>query len=61
MTPQIDFKQALADSGIPTTEEAVTSALEHTVKEAGSQIANDRTMSPFWRLIKAVVVTPTCG
>lgn len=59
MTPQIDFKQALADSGIPTTEEAVTSALEHTVKEAGSQIANDRTMSPFWRLIKAVVVTPT--
>lgn len=56
--PNVDFKQVLSEAGLPMTAEAITTELETAVKGAGSQIANDRTMSPFWRLIKAVVVTP---
>ncbi|WBJ93569.1 baseplate J/gp47 family protein [Shewanella sp. MTB7] len=57
--PKVDFKQVLAESGVPTTDADITERLAQAVTAAGSQIANDRAMSPWWRLVKAVVVTPT--
>ncbi|HHF0505323.1 TPA: baseplate J/gp47 family protein, partial [Vibrio antiquarius] len=57
--PNIDFKQLIADEGIPTTEEAIAVELEKEVVAAGSKVSNDSRMSPFWRLVKAIVITPT--
>ncbi|MDW1940889.1 baseplate J/gp47 family protein [Vibrio sp. Vb0599] len=57
--PSIDFKQLIADEGIPTTEEAIAVELEKEVVVAGSKVSNDSRMSPFWRLVKAIVITPT--
>ncbi|OCH13817.1 hypothetical protein A6E05_05780 [Aliivibrio sp. 1S165] len=57
--PQVDFKQIIADEGIPTTEEAIAIELEKEVVAAGSKVSNDSRMSPFWRLVKAIVITPT--
>ncbi|WP_028115879.1 baseplate J/gp47 family protein [Ferrimonas senticii] len=54
----VNFAQVMADEGLPMTEDQVTAELEQAVSAAGSAIANDRAMSPFWRLVKAVVVTP---
>lgn len=57
--PQVDFKPILSEVGIPTTEETIAIELEKTVEAAGSKVSNDSRMSPFWRLIKAIVITPT--
>lgn len=57
--PQVDFKQIISDEGIPTTEEAIAIELEKEVVAAGSKVSNDSRMSPFWRLVKAIVITPT--
>ncbi|MCG7499379.1 baseplate J/gp47 family protein [Vibrio sp. Of7-15] len=57
--PEIDFTQLIANEGIPTTEEAIAIELEKEVVAAGSKVSNDSRMSPFWRLVKAVVITPT--
>lgn len=57
--PQIDFKQIMTHEGIPNTEEAIAIELEKEVVAAGSKVSNDSRMSPFWRLVKAVVITPT--
>lgn len=57
--PEIDFKQIITDEGIPTTEETIAIELEKEVVAAGSKVSNDSRMSPFWRLVKAIVVTPT--
>lgn len=55
--PEIDFTQVLKDSGIPTETEAVTAEFESIVRKEGI-ITNTSRMSPFWRLIAAVVTTP---
>ncbi|RZV17336.1 hypothetical protein EOJ41_15110 [Vibrio alginolyticus] len=57
--PSVDFKQIIADEGIPTTEEAIAVELEKEIVASGSKVSNDSRMSPFWRLIKAVTITPT--
>lgn len=57
--PTIDFTQLIADEGIPTTEEAIAIELQKEVVAAGSKVSNDSQMSPFWRLIKAIVITPS--
>lgn len=54
----VDFKQALADSGIPTTEAALKAAWEAEVTAQGSKLANTSTYSPFWRVITALVTKP---
>ena len=54
----VDFKQALADSGIPTTEAALKAAWETEVTAQGSKLANTSAYSPFWRVITALVTKP---
>lgn len=57
--PQVDFKALIAAEGIPTTEAALAIELEKEVEAAGSKVSNDSRMSPFWRLINAVVIAPS--
>jgi len=54
----VDFKQALADSCIPTTEAALKAAWEAEVTAQGSKLANTSAYSPFWRVITALVTKP---
>ncbi|MCZ0751153.1 baseplate J/gp47 family protein [Aeromonas enteropelogenes] len=56
--PDVDFLALLAQSGVPTTEQAMEAELKQAVTDAGSLISNDSAMSPFWRMVRAVVVTP---
>ncbi|MGN4985163.1 baseplate J/gp47 family protein [Aeromonas hydrophila] len=58
LRPTVDFMALLAKSGVPTTEEAMEVELKKEVEAAGSLITNDSDMSPFWRLVRAVVITP---
>ena len=55
---EIDFKQALADAGIPTTEAKLRQAWEAEVAAQGSKLSNSSGWSPFWRVITALVTTP---
>lgn len=57
--PDVDFTKLMAKEGIPTTEEAIAIELEKEVVAAGSKVSNDSRMSPFWRLVKAIVIAPT--
>ncbi|RBH53179.1 MULTISPECIES: baseplate J/gp47 family protein [Pseudomonas] len=54
----VDFKQALADSGIPTTEDALRKAWELEVAAQGSKLSNTSAYSPFWRVVTALVTKP---
>lgn len=58
LRPTVDFMALLAKSGVPTTEEAMEVELKKEVEAAGSLITNDSDVSPFWRLVRAVVITP---
>lgn len=55
--PVVDFEKVLADSGMPVTEDAITAEFQAVVKAEGL-ITNTSRMSPFWRLITAIVTTP---
>nr|WP_211162576.1 baseplate J/gp47 family protein [Aeromonas sp. DNRA1] len=48
----------LAEAGVPTTEQAMEAELKKEVVAAGSLITNDSDVSPFWRLVRGVVITP---
>lgn len=54
----VDFKQALADGGIPITEEGLRQAWEKEVAAQGSKMSNTSAYSPFWRVITALVTKP---
>ncbi|MFL6968466.1 baseplate J/gp47 family protein [Pseudomonas alvandae] len=54
----VDFKEALRDAGIPTTEAELKKAWEKEAVEQGSKISNTSTYSPFWRIISALVTKP---
>ena len=54
----VDFKKALADAGIPTTEAALKAAWEAEVTAQGSKLANTSAYSPFWRVVTALVTKP---
>lgn len=54
----VDFKQALTDAGIPTTEEGLRQAWEAEVVAQGSELSNTSTWSPFWRVVTALVTKP---
>lgn len=54
----VDFKQALADGGIPVTEDGLRKAWEKEVAAQGSKLSNTSAYSPFWRLITALVTKP---
>lgn len=54
----IDFRQALADAGIPTTEVGLHKAWEAEVATQGSKLSNTSAYSPFWRVVTALVTKP---
>ncbi|HGP5329301.1 TPA: baseplate J/gp47 family protein, partial [Vibrio cholerae O1] len=56
--PQADFVEILSESGVPVTEDAFEAALKADVTASGSLLSNDSQMSPFWRWVRAAVVTP---
>ncbi len=56
--PQADFVEILSESGVPVTEDAFEAELKADVTESGSLLSNDSQMSPFWRWVRAAVVTP---
>ena len=54
-----DFKKVLDDAGIPTTEAGLKAKWLEIAKANGSAVANDNDISPFWRVVSALVTTPT--
>lgn len=54
----VDFKQALTDAGIPTTEAGLLQAWEQEVAAQGSKLSNTSAYSPFWRVVRALVTKP---
>ena len=58
LRPTVDFMALLAEAGVPTTEQAMEAELKKEVEAAGSLITNDSDVSPFWRLVRGVVITP---
>jgi uncharacterized phage protein gp47/JayE len=54
----VDFKQALSDAGVPTTEATLRAAWEAEVIAQGSKLSNTSAWSPFWRVVTALVTKP---
>ncbi|AZD95330.1 MULTISPECIES: baseplate J/gp47 family protein [Pseudomonas] len=54
----VDFKKAIADAGIPTTEAGLKAAWEKEVVAQGAKVANTSAYSPFWRVMTALVTKP---
>ena len=54
----VDFKEALREAGIPTTEAELKKAWEQEAADQGSKISNTSAYSPFWRIITALVTKP---
>ncbi|MEA1062777.1 baseplate J/gp47 family protein [Erwinia sp. HR93] len=55
--PQVDFEEVVKASGMPTTEDEVRTRFNAVVADEGL-ITNTSRMSPFWRLITAIVTAP---
>lgn len=55
--PQVDFEEVLKKSGMPVTEDEVKARFNVIVAEEG-MITNTSRMSPFWRLVTAIVTAP---
>lgn len=55
--PTVDFEAALRAGGMPTTEAEINAEFQKVVDEQG-MITNTSKMSPFWRLISAIVTKP---
>lgn len=53
----VNFKEILAENGLPTTEETIVEKFEELTEEEGF-ITNTSNVSPFWRLVKAIAVQP---
>ncbi|CAK3479846.1 Baseplate protein J-like domain-containing protein [Vibrio crassostreae] len=56
--PSANFIKILSESGVPVTEDEFETKLKLEVVGAGSKVSNDSEMSPFWRWVRAAVVTP---
>ena len=56
--PSADFIDILSESGVPVTEEEFEAKLKQEVVGAGSKVSNDSEMSPFWRWVRAAIITP---
>ena len=54
-----DFEQIVKNAGIPTTQDEMQTEWDQINEDQGSQISNDSSWSPFWRLISAIVTTPS--
>lgn len=55
--PDVNYQQVLVDSGMPTTAERIKAEFTEEVEKQG-YITNTSKMSPFWRLITAIVTKP---
>lgn len=55
--PDVDFNEVVKKSGMPTTAEELRTQFNAIAAEEGI-ITNTSRMSPFWRLITAIVTTP---
>jgi len=55
--PQVDFEDIVKNSGMPITEDEVRTRFNAVVADEGL-ITNTSRMSPFWRLITAIVTAP---
>lgn len=55
--PQVDFEEVVKASGMPVTESEVRDRFNAIADEEGI-ITNTSRMSPFWRLITAIVTAP---
>jgi hypothetical protein len=56
--PIVDFTSIISESDIPITEAEFEELLKKEVIGAGSSLSSDSAMSPFWRWVKAAVITP---
>lgn len=56
--PSANFIKILSESGVPVTSNEFEAKLKLEVVGAGSKVSNDSEMSPFWRWVRAAVVTP---
>ncbi|MEZ9620184.1 MULTISPECIES: baseplate J/gp47 family protein [Vibrio] len=56
--PSADFIDILSESGVPVTEEEFEAKLKQEVAGAGCKVSNDSEMSPFWRWVRAAIITP---
>ncbi|MDQ2129522.1 baseplate J/gp47 family protein [Leclercia adecarboxylata] len=55
--PEVDFNEVVKKSGMPTTAEELRAQFNAIAAEEGL-VTNTSRMSPFWRLITAIVTTP---
>lgn len=55
--PKADYERILSEHGMPVTKEQARAEFDAIVKDEGL-ITNTSRMSPFWRLITAIVTTP---
>ncbi|ELF4661564.1 hypothetical protein RNG78_000001, partial [Salmonella enterica subsp. enterica serovar Muenster] len=55
--PQVDFEEVVKASGMPVTEEEIRDRFNAIATEEGI-ITNTSRMSPFWRLVTAIVTAP---
>lgn len=55
--PQVDFNEVVRASGMPTTEAELKTRFTAIVAEEGL-ITNTSRMSPFWRLVTAIITSP---
>lgn len=57
MQNNIDFKKILRESGMPVDEQTVRDTLQQAADDE-KLITNTSRMSPFWRIIQLMVITP---
>lgn len=55
--PQVDFEAVVKQSGMPVSSDELRTRFNAIVAEEGI-ITNTSRMSPFWRLVTAIVTTP---
>ncbi len=58
-THEEDFEKIVRDAGIPVTQEDMQDEWDKINENQGSLIKNDSRWSPFWRLISAIITTPS--
>lgn len=57
MQNNIDFKKILRESGMPVDEQTVRDTLQQAADDE-KLVTNTSRMSPFWRIIQLMVITP---
>lgn len=55
--PQVDFEEVVKASGMPTTEAELKAKFTAIATQEGL-ITNTSRMSPFWRLVTAIITSP---